>query len=37
MFLVGGSLSGNSLGPELVETASLSMGLLSPSASLVLP
>jgi hypothetical protein len=37
MFLVGGSVSGSSLGSELVEIAGLPMELLSPSASSVLP
>ena len=35
--LVGGSVSGSSLGSELVETALLPMGSLSPSASSILP
>jgi hypothetical protein len=37
MLLVGGLVSGNSLGSGLVETVALPMGLLSLSASFILP
>lgn len=37
MLLVGCSVSGSSLGSELVETAGLPLGLISPSASSILP
>jgi hypothetical protein len=37
MLLVGGSVSGSSLGSGLVETAGLPMGLLSLSASSIHP